>query len=178
MLVTSTCRLGAAEGAYSPVHNSSCNVEATEDSDDEEEDDETDFTVLGGSKKADLGRKSGRKAKWSEALLNDTVDIIVNNEYFKRTLIFENAKNRRNAEIYMNVLQKLKERAAERNETVPFTDIQLRTGFKRAVSDCKKAAFTMKTSSGIKRFQNEKGFGALFNHLLALLKHETLASQS
>ena len=137
--------------------------------DDDEEDDEID-AVLNKFGKKRSKKKSGRKAKWSESLLNDAVDIIVNDEYLKKKLIFENTKNCRNAEMYMKVLKKLRERAAERDENVPFTEVQLRTRFEKAVSDCKKAALTMKSASGIKRFQEEKGFGSWFDQLFALVK--------
>ena len=34
------------------------------------------------------------------------------------------------------------------------------------MSDCKHAALTMKSASGIKRFQENRGLGAWFNALL------------
>ena len=70
----------------------------------------------------------------------------------------------------MKVLKQLRECAAERDESMPFTEVQLRTRFKKAVSDCKKAALTMKSASGIKQFQEERGFGSWFNQLFALVK--------
>lgn len=53
---------------------------------------------------------------------------------------------------------------------INFTASQMRTKFKKCVSDCKYAVLTIKTSTGIKRFQNEEGFGAWFNQLYALVK--------
>ena len=38
------------------------------------------------------------------------------------------------------------------------------------VSDCKKAALAIKTATGVKRFQTERGFGVWFDHLFALIK--------
>ena len=90
-------------------------------------------------------------------------NIIANNEYFKKKLLFTNTKKQNNFEVYQKVLAELKSRAGERNEEWPFTAIQLRTKFKKSVAECKKAAMTMKTSSGIKRFQDERGYGQWFN---------------
>ena len=37
------------------------------------------------SKKTDKkAKKAGRKAKWSQSLLDDTIDIIISSDYFKR----------------------------------------------------------------------------------------------
>ena len=33
-------------------------------------------------------KKAGRKAKWSDSLVNDMVDIVVNSEYYKKRLIY------------------------------------------------------------------------------------------
>ena len=53
-------------------------------------------------------KKPGRKAKWSDSLLDDLVDIVVNSEYYKKRLIFMNLKNQKNAEIYEKILKELK----------------------------------------------------------------------
>ena len=37
-------------------------------------------------------KKSGRKVLWSDQALEDFVDIIVGNEYYKKKLIFTNTK--------------------------------------------------------------------------------------
>ena len=162
---TSICRPEDSGTSSSPSNDTVMG----EYEDYDEEDDEID-EVLNKFAKKRSKKKSGRKAKWSESLLNDAVDIIVNDEYLRKKLTFENTKNCRNTEMYMKVLKQLRERAAERDENVPFTEVQLRTRFKKAVSDCKKAALTMKSASGIKRFQEEKGFGSWFNQLFALVK--------
>ena len=115
-------------------------------------------------------KKPGRKAKWSDSLLDDLVDIVVNSEYYKKRLIFMNLKNQKNAEIYEKILKELKARGSKRGEDVPFSAVQLRTKFKKSVSECKKVALTVKTATGIKRLQEEKGYGAWFNQLYALVK--------
>ena len=141
----------------------------TPESDDDFDD--NDEEILDIFPKGKKKKKAGRKAIWSNALLGDAVDIIVNDEVFRKQLIFRNTKKQRNTEVYAKVLQQLKDRAKERNETVEFTPVQLRTKFKKAIlSECKKAALTMKTATGIKRLQDEKGYGPWFDQLFALVK--------
>ena len=53
---------------------------------------------------------------------------------------------------------------------VSFKVGQLRNKFKKCVKDCKHASMTIKTSSGIKRFQESKGYGTWFSNLLPLVK--------
>ena len=115
-------------------------------------------------------KRVGRKAQWPESLLADMLDIIVTNDYFKRQLIFVNSKNQKNGEVYLKVLDQLIEQAKTRGEEVPFNATQLRTKFKKIVGECKKAALVMKTSTGIRRFQEEHGYGAWFDQLFALVK--------
>jgi len=39
------------------------------------------------------------------------------------------------------------------------------TKFKKCISECKKAALTIKTATGVKRFQDDKDYRVWFNHL-------------
>ncbi len=71
---------------------------------------------------------------------------------------------------YTRKSSELKDRCSAQNEEIDFTAAQLRTKFKKCVSDCKFAALTIKTGSGIKRFQEDKGFGAWFNKLFPLVQ--------
>ena len=115
-------------------------------------------------------KKAGRKAKWSDSLVNDMVDIVVNSEYYKKRLIFMNLKNKKNGEIYEKVLKELQVRAKERREEIPFNVNQLRTKFKKLVAECKKISLTIKTATGIKRVQDEKCYGPWFDQLYSLVK--------
>ena len=115
-------------------------------------------------------KKPGRKAVSRESTLNDLVDIVVSSEYFRKRLIFHNTKNQKNSELYSRILKELKERAAKRDEEISFTPVQLRNKFKKLVSECKKSALTIKSASGIKRFQDQKGYGTWFDKLFALVK--------
>lgn len=137
--------------------------------DDKEVDDVEYGRAVQESKKKSSGRP-GRKAQWSNTLLNDLIDIIVNNEYFRRKLIFTNTKNQKNAEVYAKVLMELQSRSTDRSEECPFGVEQLRTKFKKCVAECKKAAMDMKTASGVVRFQEERGYGIWFSSLFALVK--------
>ena len=64
----------------------------------------------------------------------------------------------------------MKERTAKRADILQFTVPQLTTKFKKCVSKCKHPALAMKTATGIKRFQEECGFGKWFNMLFSLEK--------
>lgn len=125
------------------------NLDAVDDEDEESFEDEQMSLPL--RKKGKQKRKPGRKAQWFESLFNNFVDRVVNNEYYKKRLIFMTVKNKKNAEIYEKILKDLKARANKRGENVPFTPAQLRTKFKKALSECKKVALTVKTATGIKR---------------------------
>ena len=115
-------------------------------------------------------KKSGRRGQWTCYLLDDFVDISVNNETYKEKLIFRNTKYQQNGMLYDCILRDLKRRADARGDVVKFTVAQLRNKVKKCVSDCKKAVLTIKTATGVKRFQNERGFGVWFDHLFALIK--------
>lgn len=51
-----------------------------------------------------------------------------------------------------------------------FSVNQLRTKFKKCVSDCKQAALTIRTATGIKRFQEDRGLGNWFKPLFAVVQ--------
>lgn len=105
-------------------------------------------------------KRPGRRSRWSEKLLNDFIDIIVSNEQHKTKLIFRNLKFQQNGEIYGRIREELQQRCAAREQSMPFSIDQLRSKFKKCVSECKRAALTIKTGTGIKRFQEDKGYGA------------------
>ena len=127
---------------------------------------ETFRKQLNGKKK----KKPGRKAKWCSWALDDLIDIIVSNSSYKKKLIFTNTKNQRNGELYGEILKELKARASARGEDFHFSVNQLRSKFKKCVCLCKKAALTQKTATGIKRFQEDQGFGKWFNALFEVVK--------
>ena len=64
----------------------------------------------------------------------------------------------------------MKERALEREDEFSFTVNQVRNKLKKLISECKKAALTIKTSSGIDRFQESKNYGPWFPMLFILVK--------
>lgn len=94
--------------------------------------------------------------------------MICSSEYYKKKLIFTNTKNSKNAEIYANVLKDLGQRYED--GSFPFSVDQLRNKFKKCISECKKIALTVKTSTGVKRVQDEKQLGAWFNQLFPLVQ--------
>lgn len=115
-------------------------------------------------------KKSGRRSKWPEKALDDLTDIVVSNSNFKTKLIFTNSKNQRNGSIYEKVLEELKARASSRGEEITFTANQLRSKLKKCVGFCKQAALTQRTATGIKRFQEDHGFGKWFHALFEVVK--------
>lgn len=139
--------------------------------DDDEEDVVLDESDEEERKKSTQGRKSaGRKSPWSQQQLNDFVDIIVENEEYKQKLIFRNTKFQRNGELYGRIKSELEERCAARDERVSFMVEQLRSKFKKCVGECKKVALTIKTTTGIKNFLQDRGYGAWFDKLFAIVK--------
>ena len=119
------------------------------------------------SKSSGKKGKKGRKATWKESYLNDMVDIIVSKEHFKKNLIFTNTKNCRNSDLYGKVLHELNLR---HDSTFPFNVDQIRNKFKKLISECKKLALTVRTATGIKRIQDDKGYGTWFDQLFPLIK--------
>ncbi|XP_065070680.1 uncharacterized protein LOC135695495 [Rhopilema esculentum] len=114
--------------------------------------------------------KSGPKAIWSTELLNDLVDIVANNDSYKRKLIFTNMPKASNAEVYRNIVKDMNSRCQERGKTFTLSLCQTRNKFKKLMSICKSALLTMKTASGIKRFQDDKQFGSWFHVLTQIMK--------
>ncbi len=48
--------------------------------------------------------------------------------------------------------------------------VEMSCAHQKCVGDCKKVALTIKTATGIKKIQREKGYGAWFDQLFALIK--------
>ena len=121
-------------------------------------------------KKTKLKPKKGRRSTWDEEMVDDLVNIICEDDYLKRKLIFENTKNTRNSDFYIKIIKEVKKCCERRSKTFPFTVEQTRTKFKSCISTCKNAAMTIKCASGIKRFQEDKNLGKWFNQLYPLVK--------
>lgn len=144
-----------------------------EDDDDEEERDEDVGFALAHFLTKGKGKSSKRpeqKPWWCPKSLDDFVDIIFSSNEFKNKLIFTNTKNQRNGPIYAKILDELKERVSARGDKFTVTVNQMRTKFKKCVSQCKQATLTQKTATGIKRYQEDRGFGKWFNALFDVVK--------
>ena len=146
--------------------------ECSEDDDDKADDDEEEECAVPQvvRKKKQVKKRPGRKSRWCPKSLDDFIDIIVNNDLYKKKLIFVNTKNQSNGVLYEKVLQELKHRASSRGDKFTFKVPQLRTKFKKCASICKQAALTQKTATGIKRFQEEQGLGKWFAALYEVVK--------
>ena len=63
------------------------------------------------------------KARWTPRKVADMVDIVVNNEDFKRKLIFTNTPNATNSQIYEEIINCLKERSAGDQDVKPLSRV-------------------------------------------------------
>lgn len=75
----------------------------------------------------------------------------------------------RNNEVYVQVLKEVEKRYTG-SSSFPFSTGQMRTKFKRCVAECKKLALTIKTATGVKRIQEDRGYGPWFNQLFSLVQ--------
>ncbi|XP_022803092.1 uncharacterized protein LOC111340500 [Stylophora pistillata] len=120
--------------------------------------------------KGKSSKRPGRKPRWCPKSLDNFVDIVVSSNEFKNKLIFTNTKNQRNGPIVVKILDESKERASARGDKFTMSVNQMRTKFKKCVSQCKQAAPTQKTETGMKRYQGDHGFGKWFNTLFEVVK--------
>ena len=88
----------------------------------------------------------------------------------KENVYLQNLRTKKNSEIYCKILSELKPRADKRGEGVLFTFVQLRTKFKKAAGDCKKVIPTVKTTTGIKKIEEERGYGKWFENFIFYVK--------
>ena len=109
-------------------------------------------------------KKAGRKAVWDEAVVDDLIDIITEDERLKSKLLFTNVKNSKNSQYYL-VVEELKKRCEERGCEYNYTIVQTRDKFKRCVNLCKDATLKYKTGTGIVRREEEKELGNWFKVL-------------
>ena len=86
--------------------------ESVEDDDDEKADDDGEESAVAEVVKKWKGKtakkKPGRKPRWCPKALDDFINIVVNNNVYKKKLIFINTKNQSNGSIYEQILKELK----------------------------------------------------------------------
>ena len=103
--------------------------------------------------------RAGRKPRWPEEYVNEIVQIICENEYYRRRLIFTNSKASKNLEIYAKIVNQAKAYFSKSGgylEKFDFTPVQTRTKFKACVGICKKASMKRKCGSGITNFMDQQ----------------------
>ena len=90
-----------------------------------------------GSNKKGKG-KPGRKARWMDGCTDDLVDIICNNEVYKKRIIFTNIKTSKNGSYYEKMVKELKERCIRSGETAFILDdfIANRRHFSFSIHGC------------------------------------------
>ena len=118
---------------------------------------------------ATRGRKL-KKVVMEREEIADMVDIVCNSEYYKKKITFTNSKNSKNNDVYSKLQKDLQERVSARGQELQFTAAQVRNKLKKLISECKKAALTVKTATGIDRFQEQKNYGSWFPMLFSLVK--------
>ena len=102
-------------------------------------------------------KRKCRKCTWKETLVNDSVDIILENEHTEQSCYWlTNVKNVKNGIYYDQVVNKMKERCKTREENFPFDITKTREKLKKCINICLEAAMKIKTKSGIQKFQVEK----------------------
>jgi len=140
---------------------------STDDGDDDEELNEIrrKFNKTGRKAKG----KAGRRSTWAETETDDLVDIILEDDKLKERLLLTNVKNVKNSQYYRQVIDKMKERFEERGAVWKYDLNQVRNKLKRCVKTCRDAVMKIKTASGIKNFQQEKGYGDWFGKLLPVV---------
>lgn len=65
------------------------------------------------------GAKRGPRGLWKQYLVDDLVDIVITNDYYKKKLIFVNTKTQQNGKVYEKVLKELKSRSEGKGKSVP-----------------------------------------------------------
>ena len=96
------------------------------------------------------------------------VNLLVSSVYYNKKLIFTYTKILKNAEIHADVLKELDQKYED--GSFPFSIDQLKNKFKICISECKKIALTVETSTGRKRVQDEKQLEDWFNQLFPLVQ--------
>ena len=140
-------------------------------SDQEASEDESEISrksSAGNSSKA--RKKAGRKSSWKEEEVADMVDIVCNSDYYKKKIIFTNSKNSKNNDVYSKLQKDLQARLETRGQELQFTVEQVRNKLKELISECKKVSLTIKTATGVDRFQENKNYGSWFPMLFSLVK--------
>ena len=88
------------------------------------------------------------------------------NEKYRQKLLLVNMKNSKNGQYMESVVKEIQEGCTERGEEFPYDFNQTRQKLRCCAQACRVAALKPKTSSGIKRFQESKEYGQLFNKLM------------
>ncbi len=101
-------------------------------------------------------KKALRKANWSEVAVDELVDVVCQNEAFRKRLIFTNNKASKNLEIYKKIVKQVENRMQERQQRFEYSTEQTHTKFKACIAACKKASMTRRNGSGIENFMKKQ----------------------
>ena len=110
------------------------------------------YLILGTDGK-DMETKSGQeKFNWSNAMIDDMIDIICSDEILKKKLDFRNQKFAANANIFEKIADLMNQRAANNDRKYRVSFSQTRNKFKKLVSEYKPVSITRRTASGLVRY--------------------------
>ena len=112
-------------------------------------------------------KRKGQRSKWEKRCVNN-LDAICSSVYYNKKLIFTSTKNLKNTEIHADVLKEFDQKYED--GSFPFSIDQLKNKFNICISECKKIALTVETSTGRKRVQDEKQLEDWFNQLFPLVQ--------
>ena len=89
----------------------------------------------------DMETKSGQeKSLWSNAMIDDMIDIICSDKIMKKNFVFRNQKPAANAKCFKKIADLMNQRAADNDRKYWVSLLQARNKFKKLVSDCKSVS--------------------------------------
>ena len=92
----------------------------------------------------------------------------MDNDKYKEKLLLTIVKHIKFGQYYDDVVEELKERCSRRGEELPLNVAQTRQKFNLYINICRDAVMKVKTSSSIKRFQEDEELGSWLGKFLPI----------
>ena len=92
-----------------------------------------------------LSKSGQEKFIWSNAIIDDIIDIICFDETMKKKLIFRNQKFAANANIFEKIADLMNQRATKNNRKYSVSFSQAQNKLKKLVSECRSVSLTQRT---------------------------------
>jgi len=123
-------------------------------------------------------KKSGTKAIWPQSVVTDMIDIILDTPEIKKRLFTSISSNKRNKEVFQQVINILEERCAANGTSFMFNVEQTRRKFRNCISKAKSFMLTSQKGSGLTRFMEDNELGPWFARLCQELKSRPTCRRS